>query len=55
MLGAPLTAALVAQIIGPWAAAYVTTSGALETANERTARSIEIVKRCEALANAARP
>lgn len=54
-LGAALTADLVAQIIAPWAAAYVDASGRLEKANERTRQSIAIVAECERLANAARP
>lgn len=53
-LGAPLTAALVAQIVAPWASAYVGMSGQLEKANGRTADAIDIVKRCETLVNAAR-
>lgn len=53
--GEPLTAALEAAIVAPWAAAYVTTSGALEKANGRTADAIKIVEGCEARVNAARP
>lgn len=54
-LGAALTVDIVAQIIAPWAAAYVDASGRLEKANERTVQSIGIVAECERLANAARP
>lgn len=54
-LGVILTAELAAQIVAPWAKAYVETSGTLEKANGRTADSINIVKSCEDRVNAARP
>jgi hypothetical protein len=53
-LGAPLTAAIVAVIISPWAGAFVDASGRLEKANERTRQSVQIVRECERLANEAR-
>lgn len=41
--------------IKAWAAAYVGADGQREKANGRTADTIEIVRRCEELVNAARP
>lgn len=54
-LNTPLTAALVAQIIAPWASAYVGMSGQLEKANGRTSDAIGIVTNCEKMVNEARP
>jgi len=54
MLGKPLTPAMAAAIIGPWAGAYVGMSGQLDKANGRTADTISIVGVCESQANAAR-
>lgn len=53
--GQPISPAMVALIIGPWAAAYVATSAALEKANGRTASAMDIVRQCEAKVNKARP
>ena len=54
-LGKPLTAAMVAAIVAPWATGYVAMSGQLTKANGRTADAVTIVSRCEAMVNAARP
>lgn len=54
-LGKPLTAAMAAAIVAPWATAYLLISGALEKANGRTADTSEIMTNCEALVNSARP
>lgn len=51
--GNALTDALAA--VKAWAGAYVATDGQLAKANGRTADTIEIVQRCEAAVNAARP
>lgn len=53
-MGKPLTEAVRAAIVAPWAGAYVMMSAALEVANGRTVDAIGIPKRCEALMNAAR-
>lgn len=53
-LGKPLTAAMVAAIIAPWAGAYVTSEGQISKANGRTVDTVGIVKRCEEMVNAAR-
>lgn len=53
--GVPLTNAVIAAIIGPWASAYVGMSGQLEKANGRTADTIGIVATCERMVNEARP
>ena len=53
-LGTPLTAALAVQIAGPWGGAYVQMSAQVEKANGRTADTIEIMRRCEAMINEAR-
>lgn len=54
-LGKPLTAAVEAALIAPWANGYVAQDGALAKANGRTADTISIFKACEAQVNAARP
>lgn len=54
-LGQALTAPMMAAIVAPWATAYVAMSAALEKANGRTTDAVGIVKRCEAMVNAARP
>ena len=54
-LGVPVTAALAAALVAPWAAAYIGMSGQLDKANGRTADAMEIVKDCERRANEARP
>lgn len=54
-VGTPLTAALAASIVAPWASAYVAMSAALDKANGRTADTVAIVTECEKQANAARP
>lgn len=54
VLGMPLTAAVVAAIVAPWQAGFVAQAGQLEKANGRTADSITIVSRCEAMLNATR-
>jgi hypothetical protein len=53
-LGKPLTAAMAAAIIAPWASGYVAMSGQLTKANGRTADAMEIQSNCEALVNDAR-
>lgn len=54
-IGRPLTDAMVAAILAPWAAAYVGMSGQLEKANGRTVDAMDIPRQCEAMVNAARP
>lgn len=54
-LGKPLTAAMAAAIVAPWASGYVAMNGQLTKANGRTIDSVEIMRNCEALVNAARP
>jgi hypothetical protein len=54
-LGQPLTKAMVAAIIAPWASGYVAMSGQLEKANGRTADTMDITRECERQVNDARP
>jgi len=54
-IGKPLTDAIEAAIIAPWAAAYVAQDGQIEKANGRTADTVQIVQTCEDMVNAARP
>ncbi len=54
-LGKPLTATMVAAIIGPWATGYVAMNGQLSKANGRTSDAMTIQANCEAMMNAARP
>ena len=54
-IGQPLTEAIAAAIIAPWAAGYVGMSGQLEKANGRTTDAMGIQRNCEAMVNAARP
>ena len=54
-LGKPLTLAIAAAIIAPWAQGYVMQDAQLEKANGRTADSIAITEECERQVNAARP
>jgi len=53
-IGKPLTAAVAAAIIAPWASGYVAMSGQLEKSNGRTADTVSIVTQCEELVNEAR-
>lgn len=46
-IGSPLTEAVRASIVAPWATAYLLMSAALEKANGRTADTITIVQGCE--------
>lgn len=52
--GTPVTEAVAADLIAPWAAAYADTSSGLEKANGRVQDAIGIVRQCEAKVNAAR-
>lgn len=54
-LGKPLTAAVAAALVAPWAAGYVAMDGQLSKANGRTQDAIGIVTECERLVNEARP
>lgn len=54
-IGQPLTQAMAAAIIGPWASAYVGSDGQLDKANGRTADAIGIMTECERLVNESRP
>lgn len=54
-IGKPLTNAMIAAIIAPWAGAYVGMSGQLEKANGRTSDAMGIQRRCEQQVNEARP
>lgn len=53
-IGKPLTDAMAAAIVAPWASWGVEQTGQLDKANGRTADGIAIMERCEALVNAAR-
>lgn len=53
-VGKPLTNAIIAAIIAPWANGYVAMSGQLEKANGRTADAMSIQRQCEQQVNAAR-
>ncbi len=53
--GTPLTEAVRAAIIAPWASAYVLMSARLEESGGRTADTIAIFENCEKLVNEARP
>lgn len=54
LIGRPLTAEAAAQIIAPWASAYLMMGSQLQKANGRTADTVQIVQRCEEMVNAAR-
>lgn len=54
-LGKPLTSAVAAAIIAPWASGYVAMDGQLQKANGRTKDAMTIQKNCETMVNAARP
>jgi uncharacterized protein YcnI len=54
-IGKPLTAAVAAAIVAPWASAYVAMNGQLDKANGRTRDAITIPHNCEKMVNAARP
>lgn len=54
-LGKPLTDAMAAAIIAPWATGFVGQAGALEKQAGRTQDAIAVVENCERMVNAARP
>jgi hypothetical protein len=52
--GKPLTDAVLAAIVAPWAAAYVQTDAQLDKANGRIADVIWIIRQCEQAVNESR-
>ena len=53
-IGKPLTDAMAAAIVAPWASWGVAQTGQLDKANGRTADTVWIIQQCEARVNAAR-
>lgn len=53
-IGKPLTSAVAAAIIAPWASGYVAMDGQLQKANGRTTDAMAIQKNCEMMVNSAR-